>query len=93
MGQALLNPTHKGKIAPEDYRRVVLWLDANALRLGAFHDEEKQMRGELVWPKLDVDPANPQGLERPRAAVEAKTIPLAAPPAAPTGRLIGIRGY
>ena len=66
MGQALLSPTHKGKIPEADYRRVVLWLDSNSLRLGAFHDVEKQMAGEVVWPTLDVDPANPQGLERPR---------------------------
>lgn len=63
MGRALLDENHQGKIADEDYRRVVLWLDANALMLGAFYDEEKQKAGELVWPKLDVDRDNPQGLE------------------------------
>ncbi len=64
LGQALLDETHRGKVPQEDFRRVVLWLDANSLRLGAFHDEEAQVRGEVVWPTLDVDPANPQGLER-----------------------------
>jgi hypothetical protein len=65
MGQALLDANHRGKVSPEDYRRVVLWLDGNSLRLGAYHDEERQIRGEGVWPTLDVDPDNPQGIERP----------------------------
>ena len=64
IGQALLDETHRGKVPLADFRRVVLWLDANSLRLGAFHDEEAQMRGEVIWPTLDVDPTNPQGLER-----------------------------
>ena len=63
MGRALLDAAHAGKISAEDYRRVVLWLDANSLRLGAFRDEEKQMRGEVVWPELDVDPDDPVGDE------------------------------
>ncbi len=64
MGRALLDATHRDRVPTDAYRRVVLWLDANALRLGAFYDEHRQMAGELVWPKLDVDPTNPQGLER-----------------------------
>ncbi|OQB84519.1 MAG: hypothetical protein BWX88_02579 [Planctomycetes bacterium ADurb.Bin126] len=64
MGKALLTPAHRAAVGKDDYRRVVLWLDANAPRLGAFYDEDRQVRGELVWPRLDVDPANPQGLER-----------------------------
>jgi hypothetical protein len=65
MGQALLDAHHRGKVPPEDYRRVVLWLDSNSLRLGAYEDEEKQVRGEVVWPSLDVDPADPRGLGPP----------------------------
>jgi len=61
MGQALLDANHRGQIPPEDYHRVVLWLDCNSLRLGAYHDEERQKRGEAVWPTLDVDPTHPQG--------------------------------
>ena len=60
MGKALLE-THQDRITKEEFRRVVLWLDSNSLRLGAFYDEEKQERGEVVWPKLDVDPKNPLG--------------------------------
>jgi len=62
IGQALLNDTHYGKIPEADYRKLVLWMDCNSLRLGAFQDEEKQMAGEVVWPTLDVDPANPLGI-------------------------------
>jgi hypothetical protein len=65
MGQALLDENHRGKISEEDYLRVVLWLDSNSQRLSAFHDVDKQMAGELVWPTLDVDLGNVQGLERP----------------------------
>ena len=65
MGKALLDDDHRGKIPEEDYRRVVLWLDSNSPRLGAYRDEQKQIEGEVVWPALDADPANPQGLERP----------------------------
>ena len=37
---------------------VIVWLDANAPRLGAFVNEETQIRGELVWPVLDCDHAS-----------------------------------
>ncbi len=53
MGRALLDRSHRGVIDPLDYRRVVLWLDSNSLRLGAFHNEEAQIKGEVVWPNLD----------------------------------------
>ena len=63
MGKALLH-NHRGKrITEEEFRRVCLWLDLNSSRLGAFNDVSKQERGELVWPDLDVDPANVTGLE------------------------------
>jgi hypothetical protein len=65
MGQALLDGNHQGRVSQEDFRRIVLWLDSNSPRLTAFEDVDKQLRGELVWPTLDVDPSNPQGLERP----------------------------
>jgi hypothetical protein len=62
MGRALLQD-HRGKrISDEDYRRVCLWLDLNSPRLGAFNDVDRQERGELVWPDLDVDPNNPTGV-------------------------------
>jgi hypothetical protein len=77
MGLAMLKEPHKGHVSPEDYRRVVLWLDCNSMRLGAFHDEDKQMAGQLVWPLLDVDPANPLGLERPPAVADHPVVKAA----------------
>ena len=59
IGQALLTPAHRAAIPEEERRRVILWLDANAPRYGAFHDVAAQERGELVWPLLDVEPSNP----------------------------------
>jgi len=68
IGKTLLAGPHRSRITEEEFRRVVLWLDANSLELGAFHSEEAQRRGELVWPKLDVDPADPLGLDAPPEA-------------------------
>lgn len=62
IGRALLDDTHRGKIPRDAYRRIVLWLDSNSPELGAFHSEDAQRRGQLVWPKLDADPDNPLGL-------------------------------
>jgi len=53
LGRALLSDTHRDAVSAEDRRRIILWLDANAPRLGAFIDEEAQQRGELVLPVLD----------------------------------------
>ena len=43
---------HEVKLPPEDLRRIVLWLDANSNFYGAYHDLEKQARGERVMPSL-----------------------------------------
>ncbi len=56
LGKILFDENHKDVVSDEDRHAFILWLDANALRLGAFQDEEAQMRGELVWPLLDVEP-------------------------------------
>ena len=53
LGQVLLDENHREHVSMEDRRRVFLWLDANAPRLGAFVDEEAQKRGELVFPVMD----------------------------------------
>ena len=52
-----------GKMAEADYRTLSLWLDCNSVRLGAYHGEAAQMAGKLVWPRLDLVPADPLGLE------------------------------
>ena len=64
LGKQLLTEPHRGRVTDAEFRRIVLWLDANSPELGAFHSEEAQRRGERVWPKLDVDPSNPMGLEQ-----------------------------
>jgi len=53
-----------------ELRRITLWLDGNSLEMPSFSldsDIQKKARqGELVWPILDVDPKNPQGIEQGR---------------------------
>jgi cytochrome c553 len=63
MGKALMDHRKEDLISEEEFRKVNLWLDLNSLRLGAYNDAEKQERGELVWPDLDVDPDNITGVE------------------------------
>jgi hypothetical protein len=50
-----------------ELRRITLWLDTNSLEMPSFSldstVQKKARRGELVWPLLDVDPQNPQGIE------------------------------
>ena len=61
----MTGPDHRKRVSAEDRHRVTLWLDCNSMRLGALHREAKQVEGkQVVWPILDVDPRNPQGLER-----------------------------
>jgi hypothetical protein len=59
MGEALLSPRHLKAVPAEERHRVILWLDANSLRYSTYHKLTEQQRGELVWPLLDVDPADP----------------------------------
>lgn len=63
VGRALATEAHLKVVSPEDRHAIYLWLDSNAPRLGAYENEAGQLRGELVWPVLDVDPANPCGTE------------------------------
>ena len=55
LGQTLLDENHWDCVSAADRRRIFLWLDANAPRLGAFINEEAQKRGELVLPVMDND--------------------------------------
>ncbi len=82
MGQILSAPAHRARITPEEYHRIILWLDCNSPRLGAYHEESRQMAGELIWPRLDVDVNNLQGLERP---AKDAALPIVAPAANVTG--------
>jgi len=63
LGRALMDPLHRKAVAEDERHKIIVWLDCNSLRLGAYHDEAAQLRGELVWPELDVDPANILGIE------------------------------
>ena len=50
-------------LTPDEFRRITLWLDCNGNELGAYTKVAEQQRGEIVWPEIDVDPANPLGVE------------------------------
>ena len=68
MGKALLTPAHRdrmaqGKFTQEDFRRIVMWLDCAADELGAYSAPDLQRAGRVVWPVLQVDPADPLGLK------------------------------
>jgi hypothetical protein len=61
LGRALFDDNHQS-VSAVDRHTIVLWLDSNSLRLGAYEREADQLRGELVWPSLDVDPENLTGI-------------------------------
>ena len=63
VGNAIMNARHREVVDEETRRTIIAWLDCNTLRLGAFENEAEQLQGKLVWPALDVDPANPQGID------------------------------
>jgi hypothetical protein len=44
---------HDVKLPEADLRRITLWLDCDSPFFGAYHDVEKQARGELVLPTLE----------------------------------------
>ncbi|MBF0432796.1 MAG: hypothetical protein HQK83_16040 [Fibrobacteria bacterium] len=45
-------------------RRITLWLDLQSNELSAYHSVDAQKRGERIWPLLDIDTNNVQGVER-----------------------------
>jgi hypothetical protein len=63
IGKAMLDANHQKAVPEAECRAMILWLDSNSLRLGSYIREEAQLKGELVWPTLDVDPANVLGVE------------------------------
>lgn len=54
---------HDVKLSPEETRKVTLWLDLCSMELGAYTGVNEQRVGQVVWPDLDCDPKNPQGIE------------------------------
>jgi len=63
IGKVLFDKTHSAAVPAAERHQLVQWLDCNSLRLGAYEREADQLRGELVWPTLDVDPRNVTGVE------------------------------
>lgn len=62
-------PQHKDlKLTDDDWRRITLWLDLNSNEIGWIGNDRKQIAaqkaGEALWPPVDVDPANPTGVEK-----------------------------
>jgi hypothetical protein len=62
-------PQHKDvKLSDEEWRRLTLWLDLNSNEIGWIGNDRRQItaqkKGEAIWPPIDVDPANPTGVER-----------------------------
>jgi len=57
-----LSKSHYGvELSKDELRRITLWLDMNSNELGAYYKVEEQRRGEIVWPKMDLDPKDPLG--------------------------------
>jgi len=44
---------NKLKLPPEDMRRIIVWLDCNSNFFGAYHDLDKQLKGEIVKPSIE----------------------------------------
>ena len=67
----LTNPAHKDvKLTDEEWRRLTLWLDLNSNEIGWIGNDRSQIAaqkaGQALWPPVDIDPANPGGVERDR---------------------------
>jgi len=59
-----INGSHNNvKLTDDEYKRVTLWLDLNSNELGAEYNVTQQWGEQLVWPRIDVTPTNPQGIE------------------------------
>ena len=41
------------KLTAEELHRITLWLDANSLFYGAYHDLDAQRKGQRVMPTLE----------------------------------------
>jgi hypothetical protein len=52
--QMLAAGHHAVKLTDGEMRRITLWLDCNSNFYGAYHDPEKQARGEMVMPRCGV---------------------------------------
>jgi len=54
-------------LTTDDWRRLTLWLDLNSNEIGWIGNDagqvQAQKEGQAIWPPVDVDPANPTGVE------------------------------
>jgi hypothetical protein len=53
------------KLTAQELRRITLWMDLNSNELCAYNSATipDQKTGKLVWPEIDIDPNNVQGIE------------------------------
>lgn len=51
--QMLTKGHHDVKLTPEELKKIILWLDCNSNFYGAYHDLEKQVKGEVVLPLIE----------------------------------------
>jgi hypothetical protein len=64
-------PEHQQlQLTPDELRRITLWLDLNSNEIGWIGNDRSQIAaqkaGTALWPPVDVDPANPTGIETER---------------------------
>jgi len=62
-------PQHKKlKLTADQWRRITLWLDLNSNEIGWIGNDRSRIKaqkeGQALWPPVDVDPANPTGVEK-----------------------------
>lgn len=80
LAKIMLKKHHRAALSMKEINRVTLWVDANSNDLGAYRDEGKQRAGEVVWPLIDMDPANPAGIDlvagRPPPPTPSASTPL-----------------
>jgi hypothetical protein len=75
IGKAFLK-THipEKRITNDAMRRFIVWLDANSMELASYKKPDVQRLyppTAIVWPEVDVDSANPTGVERNRPLLGA----------------------
>jgi hypothetical protein len=63
IAKILLKKHHREALTLAEINRITLWVDANSNYLGAYYDEAAQRAGKVVWPLIDMDPANPAGID------------------------------
>jgi hypothetical protein len=66
------------QLTPDQWRRLTLWLDLNSNEIGWIGNDRSQIamqkQGVAIWPPIDMDPANPTGVETGVAADGAGSI-------------------